>query len=87
MVTYSLTYQASARGCIVSAENNLYFAQGRKKLEVVSEERLLDILRKLVYNFEERMASPLLPRSWHPDDYFLNQKNQNLWNKAVMSQN
>jgi len=87
MVTYSLTYQASARGCIVSAENNLYFAQGRKKLEVVPEERLLDILRKLVYNFEERMASPLLPRCWHPDDYFLNQKNQNLWNKAVVSQN
>lgn len=87
MVTYSLTYQASARGCIVSAENNLYFPQGRKKLEVVPEERLLEILRRLVYNFEERMASPLLPRCWHPDDYFINQKNQNLWNKAVIIQN
>lgn len=87
MVTYSLTYQASARGCVVSAENNLYFPVARKKLEVVPEERLLDILRKLVYNFEERMASPLLPRCWHPDDYFLNQKNQNLWNKAAVTQN
>lgn len=87
IVTYSLTYQASARGCVVSPDNNLYFPQARRKLEIVPEERLLDILRKLVYNFEERMASPLLPRCWHPDDYFLNQKNQNLWNKAEMVQN
>lgn len=87
IVTYSLTYQASARGCVLSVENNLYFPQARRKLEIVPEERLLEILRKLVYNFEERMASPLIPRSWHPDDYFLNQKNQNLWNKAVTLQN
>lgn len=87
IVTYSLTYQASARGCVVSAENNLYFAQARRKLEVVPEERLLEIMRKLVYNFEDRMASPLLPRCWHPDEYFLNQKNQNLWNKAASVQN
>jgi len=71
----------------LSVENNLYFPQARRKLEIVPEERLLEILRKLVYNFEERMASPLIPRSWHPDDYFLNQKNQNLWNKAVTLQN
>lgn len=87
IVTYSLTYQASARGCVISPENNLYFPVARRKLEVVPEERLLEILRKLVYNFEERMASPLLPHYWHPDDYFINQKNQNLWNKAVTLQN
>lgn len=87
IVTYILTYQASARGCIVSIENNLYFPQGRKKLEVVPEERLLEILRRLVHNFEERMSSPLLPRCWHPDDYFLHQKNQNLWNKAEIITN
>ncbi|GHG77238.1 hypothetical protein GCM10010919_32720 [Alishewanella longhuensis] len=87
IVTYSLTYQASARGCVLSIENNLYFPQARRKLEIVPEERLLEIMRKLVYNFEDRMASPLLPRCWHPDEYFLNQKNQNLWNKAAMVQN
>ncbi len=83
IATYSLTYQASARGCHLSIENNLYFPQARRKLEVVTEERLLEILRKLVYDLEERMASPLIPRFWHPDDYFLQQKNQNLWNKAI----
>ncbi len=87
IVTYSLTYQASARGCVISAENNLYFPQARRKLEFIPEERLLEIMRKLVYNFEERMSSPLLPRCWHPDEYFINQKNQNLWNKAAMLQN
>jgi len=87
IVTYSLTYQASARGCVLSVENNLYFPQARRKLEVVPEDRLLEILRRLVYNFEERMSSPLIPRCWHPDEYFLNQKNQNLWNKAVTLQN
>jgi hypothetical protein len=87
IVTYSLTYQASARGCVLSIENNLYFPIARRKLEFVPEERLLEILRLLVHNFEERMSSPLIPRCWHPDDYFLIQKNQNLWNKAEMLKN
>ncbi|WP_445424724.1 hypothetical protein [Alishewanella sp. HL-SH06] len=87
IVTYSLTYQASARACVLSIENNLYFAPARKKLEVIPEERLLDILRKLVYDFQERMASPLIPKFWHPYDYFLHTKNQNLWNKAIVISN
>ncbi|HEY9040750.1 MAG TPA: hypothetical protein VIN66_01085 [Rheinheimera sp.] len=87
MVTRNLTYNVSAQGCIISAENNLYYPQARKKLEKISEERLLEILSKLVSNFEERKNMPLLPKCWHPDEYFSYLKNQNLWNKVVMHSN
>lgn len=87
MVTRNLTYNVSAQGCVISAENNLYYPQARKKLEKISEERLLEILSKLVSNFEERKNMPLLPKCWHPDEYFSYLKNQNLWNKVVMHSN
>ncbi|MDX1537778.1 hypothetical protein [Arsukibacterium sp.] len=87
MVTRNLTYNVSAQGCVVSVENNLYYPQARKKLERISEERLLEILSKLVSNFEERKSMALLPKCWHPEEYFSYSKNQNLWNKAVINQN
>lgn len=87
MVTRNLTYNVSAQGCIVSIENNLYYPTARKKLERISEERLLEILSKLVSNFEERKNMALLPKCWHPQEYFSYTKNQNLWNKALMNQN
>ncbi|MBZ9613743.1 hypothetical protein [Rheinheimera maricola] len=87
MVTRNLTYNVSAQGCIISVENNLYYPQARKKLERISEDRLLEILSKLVSNFEERKNMPLLPKCWHPDEYFSFIKNQNLWNKVIMQNN
>ena len=67
---------------VISVENNLYFPQARKKLEVMSKERLLEILSKLVSNFEERKNMDLLPKCWFPDEYFSYGKHQNLWNKT-----
>jgi hypothetical protein len=87
MVTRNLTYNVSAQGCVISVENNLYYPQARKKLEKISEERLLEILSKLVSNFEERKNLPLLPKCWHPGEYFAFIKNQNLWNSVVMYSN
>uniref|UniRef100_A0A486XJU7 Uncharacterized protein n=1 Tax=Rheinheimera sp. BAL341 TaxID=1708203 RepID=A0A486XJU7_9GAMM len=87
MVTRNLTYNVSAQGCVISVENNLYYPPARKKLEIISEERLLEILSKLVSNFEERKNMPLLPKCWHPGEYFAFVKNQNLWNKVVMLNN
>jgi len=87
MVTRNLTYNVSAMGCTVSVENNLYYPPARKKLERISEDRLLEILSKLVSNFEERKNMSLLPKCWHPDEYFSFVKNQNLWNKVVMHAN
>uniref|UniRef100_UPI0040475CEC hypothetical protein n=1 Tax=Rheinheimera sp. TaxID=1869214 RepID=UPI0040475CEC len=87
MVTRNLTYNVSAQGCIISVDNNLYYPTARKKLERISEERLLEILSKLVSNFEERKNMPLLPRCWYPEEYFSYVKNQNLWNKVVINNN
>ena len=87
MVTRNLTYNVSAQGCIISIENNLYYPHARKKLEKISEERLLEILSKLVSNFEERKNMDLIPKCWFPDEYFSYSKNQNLWNRVTTIQN
>ncbi|WNO61244.1 hypothetical protein [Rheinheimera sp. MMS21-TC3] len=87
MVTRNLTYNVSAQGCIVSVGNNLYYPTARKKLAVISQERLLEIFKLLVSNYEERKNMSLLPKCWHPDEYFSYVKNQNLWNRVVMHRN
>lgn len=84
MVTRNLTFNVSSVACSVSAENNLYFPAARKKLSVVSEQRLQEILSKLVSNYDERQLKSLLPKCWHPDDYFQFVKHQNLWNNVVI---
>lgn len=83
MVTRNLSYQISVMGCTVRVENNLFFPQARKKLEKIKPERLKEILMKLVSNFEERKDMDLIPKCWHPDEYFAYARNQNLWNKAI----
>lgn len=87
MVTRNLTYNVSAQGCIISVGNNLYYPAARKKLAIISQERLLEIFKLLVSNYEERKNKSLLPKCWHPDEYFSFVKNQNLWNKVVMHRN
>lgn len=81
-VTRNLTYHSSGTNVVISLENNLYFPPAQQKLEKMSEERLLEILSKLSSNFEERSQADLMPKCWHPDEYFTYLKNQNLWNKA-----
>ena len=81
-VTRNLTYNSFGINLVISAENNLYFNTAQQKLEKVSEERLREILSKLVSNFEERTSTDLIPKCWYPDEYFSYQKNQNLWNRT-----
>lgn len=81
-VTRNLTYHSSGSNVIVSSSNNLFFAPAQQKLEKMSEERLLEILSKLASNFTERSQMDLIPKCWHPDEYFTYMKNQNLWNKT-----
>ncbi|WP_337840795.1 hypothetical protein [Rheinheimera sp.] len=87
VATRNLTFSQTASNLVISVENNLYFPQARKKLEVMSKERLLEILSKLVSNFEERKNMDLLPKCWYPDEYFSYGKHQNLWNKTTTVSN
>ena len=87
VVTRSMTFSNTGTNVVVSVDNNLYFPAARKKLEKMSEERLLEILSKLVSNFEERKNMELIPKCWFPDEYFSYSKNQNLWNKVTTIQN
>ncbi len=80
--TRNLTYHSSGVNLVISSENNLYFSPAQQKLEKMSEERLLEILSKLASNFTERSQLDLIPKCWHPDEFFTYLKNQNLWNKA-----
>ena len=67
---------------MIKRDNNLHFPQAQKKLERMSEERLKEILSKLVSNFEERSNMDLIPKCWGPDEFFTLLKNQNLWNRS-----
>lgn len=86
-VTRNLTFHNAGGNILLSAENILYFPAAQQKLERVSEDRLREILSKLVSNFEERIAMDLIPKCWYPDEYFLTTKNQNLWNKSDTTKN
>ncbi|WP_348731010.1 hypothetical protein [Rheinheimera texasensis] len=80
-VTRNLTFNTFGINVVVSAENNLYFPVAQQKLERISEERLREILSKLVSNFEERVNTDLIPKCWNPDEFFSYLKHQNLWNR------
>jgi hypothetical protein len=85
--TKNLTFTQFGHSLRIGQENNLYYPQARKKLERMSKERLLEILSKLVSNFEERKELDLLPKCWHPYTYFSFAKHQNLWNKKTTKTN
>ncbi|WP_416306168.1 hypothetical protein [Neptunicella sp. SCSIO 80796] len=86
-VTRNLSYNSNCPDYVISKSNNLYFEPARKAFEKVSPERLLEILSKLVSNFEERKNQDLVPRCWHPYEYFSDAKHQNLWNKMSQFRN
>ena len=81
-VTRNLTYNTFGINVVVGIDNNLYFQNAQQKLEKMSEERLQEILSKLVSNLEERSTMDLIPKCWHPDEFFTYLKNQNLWNRV-----
>ncbi|MBN7821092.1 hypothetical protein [Bowmanella yangjiangensis] len=80
--TKNLEFTGLGHDLLIGVDNNLYYPQARKKLEVMSKERLLEILSKLVSNFEERKELALIPNCWHPYTFFSYAKHQNLWNKT-----
>ncbi len=86
-VTRNLSYNSNCPDYVISKSNNLYFEPARKAFEKVSPERLLEILSKLVSNFEERKNQDLVPRCWHPYEYFSDAKHQNLWNSMPQYRN
>ncbi|RVT45537.1 hypothetical protein EMM73_12580 [Rheinheimera sediminis] len=87
VVTRNMAFSHAGTNVVISVDNNLHFPAARKKLEKMSEERLLEILSKLVSNFEERKNMDLIPKCWFPDEYFSYSKNQNLWNRVTTIQN
>ncbi len=81
-VTRNLKFNTFGLNLVISPENNLFFPVAQQKLARISEERLREILQQLVSNFEERMDMDLIPRCWHPDEFFYYSKHQNLWNRT-----
>lgn len=81
-VTRNLKFNNFGINLVIAPDNNLFFPLAQQKLEKISEERLREILLQLVSNFEERMEMDLIPRCWHPDEFFHYSKNQNLWNRT-----
>ncbi len=86
-VTRNLRYRTSGQNLAVSVDHNLYFKPARQKLAVIPEARLQEILSKLSSSFEPAQLRHFLPRCWHPDEFFADPKQQNLWNRNELQQN
>jgi len=83
IATKNQVFISSGGDLTISPSNNLYFADTQKKLMKISPERLKGILSKLWSNFEERHDElDLIPKCWHPYEYFSFAKQQNMWNKV-----
>jgi hypothetical protein len=82
-VTRQLSYISSGNTEVIKQEFNLRFELSRKKLTKVDKGRLIDIMHKLVYQFDPADIDDLIPTYWEPHEYFSHKKNQNLWNKST----
>lgn len=87
VATRGLQFNAFSVNHIIGKSNNLYYSFTRKKLEKVSKERLVEILRELKSDFSEADDVELIPKCWHPQDFFSFTRTQNLWNKAEAYKN
>lgn len=86
--TRNLTFNSFGNDNSISPDHNLYYPVARQKLEKFSENRLREILSKLWDNYtEHHQIDELIPRYWHPYQYFSLVKYQNLWNKKEVHQN
>lgn len=87
IVTRNLQFKHVGQNCTVSVAHNLYFKQARQQLAIIPQTRLSEILGKLSSGFEPGQLRHLLPRYWHPDEFFANPKHQNLWNRTELISN
>lgn len=82
IATRQLSFIGYGADMTVNKSENLYFAESAKRLASISKSRLEEILEKLVSNYQERIELDLIPRCWHPREFFSIKDNQKLWNKA-----
>lgn len=87
IVTRNLHYRNNLPNCHISVASNLYFKPAREQLEVVPQQRLQEILKKLSSDFAPGRLRRLLPRYWHPDEFFADPRHQNLWNRTELLDN
>ncbi len=83
IATKNLVFTSSGPDLCIGPDNNLHYPAARKKLEKINPERLKEILSQLWNNFEVRQKQvDLIPKCWHPHEYFSCARQQNIWNKA-----
>lgn len=87
VATRGLQFNAFAINHVIGKANNLFYANTRKKLEKVNKSRLVEILRELKSDFSENEDTELIPKCWHPQDFFSYTRTQNLWNKVETHKN
>lgn len=87
VVTRNLHYRNNLPNSSISVAHNLYFKPARQQLAVIPPQRLHEILSKLSSDFEPGRLRRLLPRYWHPDEFFAEPRHQNLWNRTELLEN
>jgi len=80
--TRNLSFVSHGQDIILPIEANLHNTHTAKLFASISKDRLNEILTLLSSNYHERKKLDLLPRCWHPDDFYSMKDHQNLWNKS-----
>lgn len=81
IVTKNRTFFTAGQNIEVPKGSNLYYADARKKLEMMSAQRADDVLQKLRHDFATGNNDSILPTHWSAHEFFTPKANQNLWNK------
>ncbi|SEL38466.1 hypothetical protein SAMN05216262_11019 [Colwellia chukchiensis] len=79
MATRHLTFIGFGHDLIIHESHNLYFVATAQAFSTITKERLNEILALLASNYLERKELDLLPRCWHPGEYFASKVHQKLW--------
>lgn len=85
IATRQLSFIGHGHDLVVKKVNNLYFVETAKQFSRINKERLNEILALLSSNYLERKELDLLPRCWHPEEFFTHKINQKLWNRVNYS--
>lgn len=83
IATRQLSFIGHGHDLVVKQSNNLYYVETAKEFSSINKERLNEILELLSSNYLERKELDLLPRCWHPEEFFTHKTYQNLWNRVT----
>ena|GEM_PF-356271 len=81
VVTRNLKYRNTGSNLVLPLDHNLYFKPARQLLSAVPTPQREHLLQQLSQQNTPAQLRQHLPRCWHPQQFFAEPRQQNLWTK------